>query len=150
VLLDDAVADAKTETCSLPDGLSGVKRIKDAVWVGYAGTVISKLDAQAIARDLSSNGDFPRRARFLNGIHGVVENIQKDLFELMKIPGSRRELGVKFPPDHDIVMLHVEFPKDESLFEDLIDLNRSTLGLLLARKTEQVLDDVVGSLRLFI
>ena len=47
-------------------------------------------------------------------------------------------------------MLHIEFPKNESLFENLIDLNGSALGLLLARKTEQVLHDVVGSLRLFI
>ncbi len=68
----------------------------------------------------------------------------------MKVAAGGREVGVKFPPNHDIVVLHVKFPKDQSFLEDLIDLNRSTLGLLLAGKTEQVLDDVMGSLRLFI
>ena len=86
----------------------------------------------------------------MNGIHGVVENIEKNLLELVKVAAGGRELDVKFPPDHDIVKLHIKFPKDQSFLENLIDLNRRTLGLVLAGKTKQVLDNVVGSLRLFV
>ena len=150
MLLHDAVADAETEACSLSDGFGGVKRIEDAVRVCNAGTIILELDAQAIPRNLSPNDDFPRAARFFNGVDRVIENIQKHLLELMEIAADGRQMGVEFPPDNDFIVAHGEFPKNESLFEYLIHLDGSALGLLLTGKTEQILDDVVGSLSLFI
>src|SRR6202000_307690 len=50
----------------------------------------------------------------------------------------------------DIFHPEVVVTQSQRLFENLVDVNRDALGFVLPRKAEQVLDDAVRALRLFV
>src|SRR5579862_8330037 len=72
---DDAVADAQAKSGALPDFLGGKERIKNALGMGDAGTIVAKCDFDlAIVMD-SADLDFAGAADFLNRVVGVVQNV---------------------------------------------------------------------------
>ena len=149
VFFDDAVANAEAEAGSLPYGLGGVKGIEDAMGTFHAGAAVGEFNAEAIAGDDGANPDFAFAAIFADGVYGVIENIQKNLLELVEIAGREREAGIALTMDVDAVELHVVFAKDERFFENLVELDGRALGLVLASEAQKILDDVMGTLGLF-
>src|SRR5579864_3654708 len=68
----------------------------------------------------------------------------------MEIPAGGGQERIEFAVNHDVVELHVKFAEYERVLQNLIELDRRPVGLLLACKTEQILDDVVRALRLLV
>src|ERR1700685_4608138 len=112
MFLHDSIADAEAEAGSLADGLGGVKRIEDAVGIFHSRSVVCDFDAQSISGEHGADPDFAFTAFFDHSVHGVIQNVQENLLELVKIPGGERQLGFKLAMDANTVELHVVFSKD--------------------------------------
>jgi len=85
VFADDAVADAQAQSSALPYWLGCVERIEDFRWFADAGTVIGKLDYQAIP---AQAGVYPQVAvagGLENRVHGIVYQIEEYLLKLVRI-----------------------------------------------------------------
>ena len=137
VFFDDAVANAEAEASSLPYGLGGVERIENAVGIFHARAAVGEFDREAIAGDGGANPDFTFTAVFADGVYGVVKDVEKNLLKLVEIAGGEREVGIEIAMDVDAVELHIVFAKDESFFENLIELDGGAFGLVLASEAQR-------------
>src|SRR5215472_17698826 len=91
MLFHDPVADAQAETCTLADGLRRIERIKGSVQVSEAGAAIVKAKHHAIGATCGLNAYVLVGGAF-QSVNGVVEQVQKDLFELIFVQRDRRKL----------------------------------------------------------
>src|SRR5271154_1399276 len=156
MLFHDAVANAEAESRSFSYCLRGVERIENATRILYSWPIVGKLDTELIPGDGGANPDFTSpafsldRTVFLNCIHRVVQNVQKNLLELVEVATCAREVRIEFAMNLDVVQLHVVFAQDQRVVENLVELNRRALRLVLARKAEEILDDMMRALSLLV
>src|SRR6266852_7927317 len=148
MLLDDAVADAQTKAGSFSDLLGGEKGIENAVRMGDAVAIVAERDFQSIAglgrRDLDA-----RRATYgVHGVVGVVEDIEKDLLQLMRVTNDIGQSFIKVLDDFDTMTIEVIGPQLDSTAQDDIELHGITLWWHLPGKTQQILNNLFGALRL--
>src|SRR5262249_56169995 len=85
-----------------------------------------------------------------DGVHGVVEDVEKDLLQLVEVGVNLGQVGIEVAVNGDVIQLQIVFAKRQRLFEHPVDLHGASLRLVLARKTQQVLNDAVISLSLLI
>ena len=72
---------------------SSCKRDRRFGAVLHAGAVVRDLDTQTVANGLGANPDFAGTAFFLDGIHGVVQDIEEDLLKLMEISAGHGQVA---------------------------------------------------------
>src|SRR5208283_3861402 len=91
--------------------------------------------------------DFAVVAGLLDGVVGVVENIEKNLLELLRITDSELKIFVEFLGDFDTVTGEVIAAEADGLPKDCVDLHRLALSGTLPGKAEKALNDFLGALR---
>ena len=150
MLFHNAVADAQAKSGTLSDGFGGVERIKNPVRILHAGAAIGDFNTQAASIGICANPNIARAIFLAHGIHGIIENVQDNLLQLMEIAAGDGQARIKIAMDTDVVDLHVIFAKRQGVFEDLIQIDSGPFRFALPGKAEQVLDNVVSSQRLFV
>src|SRR5579863_4637563 len=139
---DDSIANAEAEARALGGLFGGVKRIEDALGVWDAGTVVgdSYFDVLIVAARV--NHDASALSGVLNGIVGVVQDIQEDLLQLLGIAECRGQVFVEVFDDLHAVAGKIVATKLDGLAQDVVDVNEFTLHRPLASEAEQILDNV--------
>src|SRR5713101_2173263 len=99
VLLDQSVANAQTEPGALAHRLGGVKRIEHQLRLLYAGARIAELDHYIRALAHRANGQ--HAAHFLHRIHGVADDVEENLQQLIGVAANAGQdgFGLQFDPD---------------------------------------------------
>src|SRR5208283_4273806 len=90
---DDAIADAESEPGALPDRLGGVEGVENARRVFYAGPAIRKFDEELPAFHSCPHPQVALCAFFQDRVHGVIDEVKKDLLQLVRIGGSLGKIG---------------------------------------------------------
>src|SRR5262245_810339 len=85
VLAHDAVTDAQPQAGPLPDFLGGEKRIENALGVLDAFAIVAELRFQPASLLRGFNLDQAAAPRGPNRIVSVVEDVEKDLLQLVRI-----------------------------------------------------------------
>src|ERR1700722_4242113 len=96
VSADNAIANAQPQARSFTGMFRGVERIKNALRIDDARAVIGYVHFDGLIAMRGSNGNPPTLAGFLDGVVGVIQNIQKNLLQLLSISQRRRERFIKF------------------------------------------------------
>ena len=68
----------------------------------------------------------------------------------MRINGCNGKVRAQIQIHTDIVHAQIVVAQCQRLLQRLINLHRNTLGLVLSGKTQQILDDSMGALGLFV
>src|ERR1700758_2178703 len=85
MFLHDAVADAEAETGSLPDFLGGEEGVEDFVGVDDAVAVVDEGNFDGIAGTSRGDLDASGASDFVNRIVSVIQNVEKDLLQLVGV-----------------------------------------------------------------
>ena len=143
---NDAVADAEAEAGAFAGGLGGEERIEDAFGLADAGAVVDESDFDEIRGLAGANADFAVIAGFLDGVVGVIENIEENLLQLLRIADGHLEIFVELFGDFDAMTGKVVAAEANGLAKDGIDLHGLALSGALASKAQKALHDFLGSL----
>src|SRR5258708_32778069 len=90
---DDGHADTEPQAGTASGSLGGVEGIKDA-WKRFwedADAVILDGDGDLVRVVAGTNLDAARVADFADGMLGIGDKVQKDLYELVAVPDDGRE-----------------------------------------------------------
>src|SRR6195256_591758 len=148
MLLDDAVANAQTEAGSLSHLLGGEEGIENAVGMGDAVAIVAERDFHGIA-GLGRHDLDARRATYgVHGVVGVVKDIEKDLLQLVRVTNDIGQSFIKVLDDFHAMTIEVIGPQLDGAAQDDIELHGITLWRHLPGKTQQILDNLFGALRL--
>ena len=85
---------------------------------------------------------------FKNGIDGIVDDVQENLLDLMRVGDDHRRLGGQVAVDIDVVDLEIVVAQGQGFVEHFADVDFVALRLALAREGKQVLHYAVRALRL--
>src|SRR5277367_1780135 len=134
MLGDNPVANAEAKSGSLADGFRGVKRIEDARGVLYSRAGIRKFNEHLIAFDSGMHPDFAGRALFEDGIHRVIDEVQKNLLQLVRIGGDLRKILRQIKLELDLAHAKVIVAEAQSIFDDLFEANYRAFWFVLTRE----------------
>src|ERR1043166_3504788 len=85
----------------------------------------------------------------LHGVIRLVQDIQEHLLQLVRIADQIRQALIEFLHNLHAVIGKVIRAQGDGLAQNVVDLERLALRRALAGKTQQVLHDLLGALRLF-
>src|SRR4029077_12319016 len=143
---DDAIANAQAQARAFRGLFCGVEGIEDTLGVRHAGAVVGDGDFDVLFVSNGVNHNAAALSCILNGVIGVIQDIQEDLLQLLRIAECWREIFVEVFGDLDSVAGKIVAAKLDGLAEDIVDVNEFALHGALAGEAEQVLDNVFGSL----
>src|SRR5208282_530162 len=149
VLLHNSVADAEAKPGALANILGGIKRIENSLGVLDSGPVIGKLRGHKAVVARNANPQLPRATRFQNGVYCVVDDVQKDLLDLMGVGDHHGGLWSQLFFHGNVIDLEIVVAQGQRFFQHLPDIHLGTLGFALTREGKEILHHAVGSLRLF-
>ena len=119
----------------------------------YAWSIVDEFHDQAVRSPVSCDvrsHNSPAILHLQHGIHRVVQDVQEHLLQLVGIGRYFRQVLGEFAVHNDVIGAQIVFPQRERIFQNLIQLHRQALGLVLARETQQVVHDAVRALRLLV
>src|SRR5216684_3553440 len=145
---DDAVADTQTKTRSLSHFFGCKERVEDAVRIGDAGTVIPKEDFHGIVSWRRLDFNPAPSASFPHRVIGVIEDVQENLLELLRIADHTRQIGIQGFQNLYAVAGKIVGAQFDRLAQHDVDLHRLPAGRGLTRKAEQVVYNFFRALRL--
>src|SRR5882757_9256900 len=143
----DAVANAQAESSAFTGLLGGVKRIEDPLRIGDSGSVVRNGHLNRIAAQPRADTDAPTMPRLLYRVIGVIENVQENLLQLLRIAEGRRQILIEFLNDFYSVTDEIVTSELDGLPQYVIDLYQFALYRTLPREAQQILHDVLGALR---
>ena len=91
----DSVANAQAQSRAFGGLFGGVKGIEDAFGIGDAGAVVADGHFDGFVRGAVSNRNVSALSGFLHRVVGVVQNIQEDLLQLLRIAERRGQFFVE-------------------------------------------------------
>src|SRR5579862_3353167 len=141
-----SVADAQTETGALAGLLGGEERIKNTLHVRDSGTVVADGDLNPLAGMRGAQENPPAATGFLDGVVGIVQQVQKYLLQLLRIPKNRRKLLVILLADFHTMARKVVSAQFGGLAKNRTHIHQFALDRALPRKAQQILHDVFGAL----
>ena len=100
VIADNTPDGAETQTCPFADGFGGIERIENTERIANATAIIRELQEEI--RTLAVYGDFQSTsAGFFKGIHGILDDFNEGLKELVGVALHARRTGFhrEFDPD---------------------------------------------------
>ncbi len=100
MLLHDAVADAQAEAGSLADLFGSEEGIENAVGMRNALAVVAERNFDGIPRLGGHDFDAGGTAGFVHGVVGVVQNVQKNLLQLVGVADDIGQFFVEVFDDH--------------------------------------------------
>jgi hypothetical protein len=153
VVADDAVADRQAQAGPLPDRLGREERLED-VWQ-VLGT-----DAAAVVLDLNQDivgrtshpsfllGADLDEAASGAGLNGVEHDVEKDLVELSRVTGDRRQLA-EARPEFDIPLFRFVAEDVQGGAQGGVQIDLLELGLVEPGEVGEVADDLADALEPF-
>ncbi len=90
MLLNNPVADAQAEARAFTNTLGGVKRLKDAIRLLDPRPRIVEFGVQMPVFGIHLHPQIAALPAFQHGIHGVVDDVQENLLQLMRISRNSR------------------------------------------------------------
>ena len=94
--LGNSVTDAQAQSGALSIGLGCVKGIEGTVQIGKAGAAIFHLNDSARVGAVRPNFDLPGPGRVVQGIAGIVEEIEQNLLDFIFVDGERWQIRGNF------------------------------------------------------
>src|SRR5208283_6038044 len=76
--------------------------------------------------------------------------VEENLLQLMRVGGNQGKIGGELQMHADLVHAQVIIAEGESVFHNRVDVDRHTLGLMLAREAQKILHDPMGALGLLV
>src|SRR6266403_509176 len=143
---DDAIANAEAQARAFRGLFCGVKGVEDTLGVRNAGAVVGDGNFDVLFVSGGVNHNAAALSRILNGVISVIQNIQEDLLQLLRVAECWREIFVEVFGDLDAVASEIVAARFDGLAEDIVDVNELALHGALAGEAEQVLDNVFGAL----
>src|SRR5579863_2574939 len=125
--LDDPVTNAKAESRALSDRLGRKERLKNAVRVRNSWPAVAKINLHIFRASDGLDFDPAGAAALLDGVKGVIENIQKDLPDLVRIGHHNRKILGQALNNFDIPVRQSVGPQLECLPEHGVNLNQFAL-----------------------
>ena len=118
--------------------------------LGHAGSVVDHVDRHAVEPAAGAHHDRAGPAGRGDGLRRVVDEIDEDLLDLVRVDVRHRQVGLDLerglhPLRHELVA-----EQQERGVEQGLQRRGPPLVLLLAREAEQVLHDVRGPLGLLL
>src|SRR5712692_11950176 len=95
----DAVANAQPESGAFAGLLSGVKGIEDTLRISDSSSVVGNCHFNGITTQPRADGNAPTVSGLLDRIIGVIENVQENLLQLLRIAEGRRQLLIELFDD---------------------------------------------------
>src|SRR5581483_6511884 len=141
MLFDDSIADAQAEARAFADWLGCIKRVEGTIDISEAWTTVLDFKNRALSPGKGSQGDALVGARTLDGIDGIVYQIEENLLKLVFIHGYRRQVGRYVNRDLQIAGTHMVFTQRQHVLDQGFEPDRASLDWTMERKTQQVLDD---------
>src|SRR5258708_15824130 len=149
MLADDSVTDAEPQAGALSHFLGGEERIEDALRMSNAFAVVAEQDLQPAAVVHCLNLNHARPAGGADRVISVVEDVEENLLQLVRVAGQLRQAFIKFLHDLDAVVGEIIGAQRDSLAQDAVDLEHLAHGRALPGKAEKVLHALFGALGLF-
>src|SRR6267378_2719205 len=140
----DAVANAQAESSAFTGLLGRVKRIEVPLRIGDSGTVIRNGHLNGIAAQPRADSNAPTMPRLLYRIIGVIENVQENLLQLLRIAEGGRQILIELLDDFYSVTGEIITAELDGLPQHVIDLYQFALYRTLPREAQQILHDVLG------
>src|SRR5574337_88963 len=143
MFLNDPMTDTQPQAGPFTDLLSREKRVEDPGLdlSGNARTGISDAQGDPVTGyDLSADHNSPETRR-LHGIPGIGNQVQEYLFDLQRIDPDRRERGVQFLDDVDVLGFKLLPEEVQCVRHHPVQVCVLSLPLGLAREVAQVIDD---------
>ena len=91
MFLDDAITDAQAEAGAFADFFGGEEGIEDAVGVGDAVAVIAERDFHETVAAARGNLNAGAGHGFAHGVVSVVQDIEEDLLQLLRVADHERQ-----------------------------------------------------------
>src|SRR6516165_9350495 len=148
MLAHNSLADAQSETCAFPDILGGKKGVEDAVWTLDPVAVVAKDHLDQVVQIGRADFDARGAARIAHGIVGIVQNVQKNLLQLVRVPDHQVEILVQVFEYLDTAAMEIIGAQLHGAVQDGVELDRLALRRHGTGEGEQVLHDLFGALRL--
>ena len=146
VFLHNAVADTQAQAGSLADFFGGEEGIENLIGMRNPVAVVAEGNFDGVAGFGGHDFDARGAANFVHGVVGVVENVEKDLLQLMGVAHHIGQPFVQVLDDFDAVAGEVVGAQLNGAAQDHIELHGVALRRHLAGKAEQVLHDLLGAL----
>src|SRR5689334_8140423 len=94
MLFDDAVADAQPEAGSLPNALGGVEGVENLLGILNTGPRIMEFGADKLVFAVDLHLQHATGAALDHRIECIVDNVEKNLFQLVWIGIGMRNIGI--------------------------------------------------------
>ncbi len=113
-----------------------------------AEPVVAEGNFDRVARLGGHDLDAGGAADFVHRVVGVVEDVEKHLLQLVSIADDIGKILVEMLDDLDAVTVEIVRTQLNGAAQNKVDLHRIALRRHLAREAEQILNDLLGALRL--
>src|SRR6266404_2029850 len=143
----DAVANTQAKPGAFAGLLGGVKGVEDSLRIGDSGSVIRNGHFNRIAAQARPDGNAPTMPGLLYRVISIIQNVQKNLLQLLRIAKGRRQILIEFLDDFYSVTGEIVTAELDGLPQHVIDLHQLALYRTLSREAQQILHDVFGALR---
>src|SRR5882762_4036910 len=80
----------------------------------------------------------------------VVNNVEKDLLDLVRIDHGFGQTRIQLSGDLDIARAHLILKELDRAFDQLVNTRELSLGLMASRETEQALNDLLATKSAFV
>src|SRR5260221_8814902 len=90
----------------------------------------------------------PAASAIEHGIRRVIDDVEINLLQLVRISHYKRQYRLKIPFHRDVVDFQVVVAQRDGVFQHAAQVNVYPLRFVLPREGEQVLHDPLGALRL--
>src|SRR6267154_1880783 len=143
----DTVANTQAEPGTFAGLLGGVKGIEDALGVSDSSAIVRDGHFYGVAPQARTDSDAPTVTGLLYRVISVIENVQENLLQLLRIAERGRQILIEFLNDFYSVTGEIVTSELDGLPQHVIDLHQLALYRTLPRETQQILHDVLGALR---
>jgi hypothetical protein len=144
VLAYDALADRESQPGALAFALGGEKRLEDLrrQRLRHARPIVDEIDRHAVQPTPGPHDDGARPAGGRDGLGGIVDQIDEDLLNLVRLDVRHRQVRLHVnarlhPVGHELVA-----QQEEGRVQQGTERGGPPLVLVLAREAQQVLHDV--------
>ena len=142
-----SITNAQTQSRAFANLFGGVKGIEDFLRISDACAVIPDRYFEGRAPPPRRDFNVAALSGFLHCVIGVVQNIQEDLLQLLRISERRRESFFKVFCHLYTVAGKVITSQFNGLPQHLIQLHQLALHRPLSSETQQILNDILYALR---
>src|SRR6266446_3707453 len=148
MIVDESIADAQTKPRALADGFRRIEGVEDQTRLADARAGVGEQNDYVSPFAQRAHGK-RAAAYFLQCIHGVIDDVEEDLQQLIRVAADRGNGSTGLQFDADVLAAKIQTPELRRAGDDGIDVDQGTLlaGHLVC-KAEQVVHQRLRAPRL--